>query len=64
MALGIEVGLDPGHIMQDGDPAPLPKKVLTVTAELLFCISTYWLTHDSHVKMCRVRLHSSKASNR
>jgi len=41
MALGIEVGRDPGHIVQDGDPAPLPKKVLTVTAELLFCISTY-----------------------
>ena len=27
MALGMEVGLDPGHIVLDGDSAPLPKKV-------------------------------------
>jgi len=26
VALGVEVGLDPGHIVQDGNPAPLPKK--------------------------------------
>ena len=26
MALGIEVGLGPGHIVLDGDPASLPKK--------------------------------------
>jgi len=26
MALGMEVGLGPGHIMLDGDPASLPKK--------------------------------------
>jgi len=26
MALGTEVGLGPGHIVLDGDPAPLPKK--------------------------------------
>jgi len=26
MALGIEVGLGPGHIVLDGDPAPLPQK--------------------------------------
>jgi len=26
MILGMEVGLGPGHIVQDGDPAPLPKK--------------------------------------
>ena len=25
MALGMEVGLGPGHIMLDGDPAPLSK---------------------------------------
>ena len=25
-ALGMEVGLGPGHIVLDGDPAPLPKK--------------------------------------
>jgi len=26
MALGVEVGLGPGHIVLDGAPAPLPKK--------------------------------------
>jgi len=26
MLLGMEVGLGPGHIMVDGDPAPLSKK--------------------------------------
>jgi len=26
MALGMEVGLGPGHIVLDGDPAPLLKK--------------------------------------
>jgi len=26
MALGVEVGLGPGHIVLDGDPATLPKK--------------------------------------
>jgi len=25
MALGMEVGRGPGHIVLDGDPAPLPK---------------------------------------
>jgi len=26
MALGMEVGLGPGHTVLDGDPAPLPQK--------------------------------------
>jgi len=26
MALGMVVGLDPGHIVLDGDPVPLPKR--------------------------------------
>jgi len=26
MKLGMEVGLGPGHIVLDGDPAPLPPK--------------------------------------
>jgi len=26
MALGMEVGLGPSHIVLDGDPAPLPKR--------------------------------------
>ena len=27
MKLGVEVGLSPGHIVLDGDPAPLPQKM-------------------------------------
>jgi len=27
MALGLEVDLDPGHIVLDGNPAAIPKKV-------------------------------------
>ena len=26
MKLGMQVGLDPGHIVLDGDPAPLPQR--------------------------------------
>jgi len=26
MKLGVEVGLGPGHIVLDGEPAPVPKK--------------------------------------
>jgi len=26
MPLGMEIGLGPGHIVLDGDPAPLPEK--------------------------------------
>jgi len=26
MKLGMEVGLGPGHIVLDGEPAPLPKR--------------------------------------
>jgi len=26
MPLGMDIGLSPGHIVLDGDPAPLPKK--------------------------------------
>jgi len=26
MKLGTQIGLDPGHIVLDGDPAPLPQK--------------------------------------
>jgi len=29
MKLGTKVGLDPGHIVLDGDPAPLPKRDTT-----------------------------------
>jgi len=52
MPLGMEVGLDPGDIVLDGDPAPSPKKgarpqfcpmsivvkrsPISATAELLF----------------------------
>ena len=26
MKLGVQVGLDPGHTVLDGDPAPLPQR--------------------------------------
>jgi len=32
MPLGMEVGLDPGDFVLDGDPAPLPKKGLVGVA--------------------------------
>ena len=35
MKLGVQVGLGPGHIVLDGDPAPLPPKGHSVTAPIL-----------------------------
>jgi len=39
MALGKEVGLGPGHIVLDGDPAPSPKKGLSAPPPMFghFC---------------------------
>jgi len=31
MKLGMRVGLDPGHIVLDGDPAPLPQRGTALT---------------------------------
>jgi len=36
MALGMEVGLGPGHIVLDGDPAPLAKKGQTPNFRPIF----------------------------
>jgi len=36
MAIGTEAGLGPGHIVLDGDPAPLPESM-----------SSKWLTSQS-----------------
>jgi len=35
MPLGMEVGLDPGDFVVDGDPAPLPPKNGTALAQFL-----------------------------
>jgi len=39
MKLGVEVGLDPGHIVLDGDPAPPAK---TGTAPPIFGPFLFW----------------------
>jgi len=39
MALGMEVGLGPGHIVLDGHPAPLPKNE---AKPLIFCPFLLW----------------------
>ena len=41
MALGMEVGLGPGHIVLDGHPAPLPKNE---AKPLIFCPFLLWPT--------------------
>jgi len=43
MSLGMEVGLGPGHIVVDGDPAPPPQKGGTGTHQFLahvYCAQT------------------------
>jgi len=40
MPLGAEVGLGPGHIALDGDPAPPPEK--GTAAPPLFCTCLLW----------------------
>jgi len=39
MALGMEVGLGPGHIVLDGEPAPLPKKGQTPNFRPIFIVA-------------------------
>ena len=45
MALGVEVGLGPGHIMLDGDPAPAPRKGIEPP---IFGPSLLWLNGWMH----------------
>ena len=40
MALGVELGLGPGHIVLDGDPAPFPPKGAEQSSSQLRHIST------------------------
>jgi len=40
MALGIEVGLDPRHVVLDGDPSPLPRKKAEPPISAHFCGQT------------------------
>jgi len=48
MALGMEVGLDPGHIMLDGDPAPNPQKgVITPNFWLMSIVAKRLVDQDS-----------------
>ena len=45
MALGMEVSLGPGHIVLDGDPAPLPQKrsELPIFVPCLLCQTAVWI---------------------
>jgi len=47
MKLGVQVGLGPGHIVLDGDPAPLkfrPMFIIVIVISLEHCTmhSRYW----------------------
>jgi len=47
MALGMEVGLGPGHIVLDGEPAPSPKKEAEPPNFGPFLLSPNgWMNHD------------------
>ena len=39
MKLGVEIGLGPGHIMLDGDPAPPPKKGTTPNFRIISVVT-------------------------
>jgi len=43
MTFGMEAGLGPGHIVLDGDPAPLPRKVGTAPNFRPMFIVVKWL---------------------
>jgi len=47
MALGMEVGLGPGHIVLDGDPAPLPKNGAEPPIFGSFLLSNLWMHQDA-----------------
>ena len=47
MKLGMQVGLGPGHIVLDGDPAPLPKWVQTPILGPYLLWPNDWMDHDA-----------------
>jgi len=47
MPLGIEVGLGPGHIVLDGDPAPPPPKRGTPIFGLYLLWPNGWMDQDA-----------------
>jgi len=46
MPLGVEIGLGPGHIVLDGDPAPLPKKGTAPTFGPCLLWPNGWMEQD------------------
>jgi len=47
-ALGTEVGLGPGHIMLDRDPAPLPKKgAQALNFQPMSVVAIGWMDQDA-----------------
>jgi len=66
MALGTQVGLGPGHIVQDEDPAPLPKKGVVPPSQFsahFYCIRFYtlFLSFVSDYLILFLPTHSSPA---
>jgi len=48
MKLGMQVGLGPGHIVLDGDPAPLPQRGIAPPHFRPIYVAAKWL-HGSSV---------------
>jgi len=58
MALGMEVGLGPGHIVLDGDPASLPKKGAEPSIQFsahVYCGQNGWMDEDATLYGSRPR---------
>jgi len=47
MALGMEVGLGPGHIVLGGDPVPLPKKGKVANFRPILLWPNGWMHQDA-----------------
>jgi len=47
MKLGIEVGLGPGHIVLDGDPAPLSQRGMPPTFGPCLLWPNGWMDEDA-----------------
>jgi len=53
MALGMEVGLGPGHVVIDGDPAPPPQKGGRAPDFWRISIVAKWLDASSRIALYR-----------